>query len=398
MITMVHANLALVQDDRLWTDQKFISGMAEYGRLLPGEKIVSIHPQMEWESRHQVMDLVGIPLSELGFQVETLRLNGKYKPEPGEVARLEPLIRESSLVSGAGFELDQVALRHGVPLVVVLEYNFRTQVEFAMANLKGLPRKALRLASVAKQYLQFSLATIRRASLVHCNGYPIYEEVRPFNRHRFLYLDSRMREENLISRSELEARLSDVGKRPLRLIYSGRFERAKGPLEVIRVARRLKELNCSFEMDLYGQGSQEDEMRGLVKRSGLDEVVRINKAVPYESLLKILKTKDAFVCCHVQDDPSCTYLEAMGCGLPVIGYGNRMLSRLCEESGGGLHDGKKPELVAQRLFGVAQQTHQLKTLSRSARNFAGQHTFEHEFRRRVESLKKIVESSAPSTS
>jgi glycosyltransferase involved in cell wall biosynthesis len=390
MITMIHSNLALVRDGQLWTDRKFISGMAQYVRLLAEERIVSVHPRMDWGDRHQVMDLVCVPLSELGFSVETLQLNGKYRPKMEELERLEPLIKQSSVVSGAGFGIDQMALRHGIPLVVVLEYNFRTQIEFAVANLGTVASKVRRCLSVTKQYLEFSMRTIRRAALVHCNGYPIFEEVRYFNPKRFLYLDSRMRQENLISEDELEERLQGLGKRPLGLIYSGRFERAKGPLEVIRVAERLRDLNCSFELDLYGQGSQESEMRGYVKKVGLDNQVRINKAVPYESLLEILKKKDVFVCCHVQDDPSCTYLEAMGCGLPVIGYGNRMLSRLCAESNGGVHDKMHPELVAQRISDTAQQTERLKSLSRSARTFAGTHTFEHEFARRVDSLKEVA--------
>ena len=66
------------------------------------------------------------------------------------------------------------------------------------------------------------------------------------------------------------------------------------------------------------------------RAGGLSDRVRLHGPVPFETRLVPLsrQTADVFVSCHVQSDPSCTYLEAMGCGLPVVGFANRMLAAL----------------------------------------------------------------------
>src|SRR5690606_8215642 len=62
-----------------------------------------------------------------------------------------------------------------------------------------------------------------------------------------------------------------------------------------------------------------------------------HEPVPFEEELvpALRASADLFLSCHRQSDPSCSYLEAMGCGLAVLGYDNAMWSRLAAESGGG---------------------------------------------------------------
>jgi len=388
MISMLHGNPALVRDNKLWVDRKFVTGMAEYGKHLEGQEIVSYHPRLKWENREAIMDLTGVPISDLGFRVESIEMDPKWRPAQGELTRVTPQIQASSVVYGGGFGIDQMAINLGIPLVLIMEYNFLTQVEFSMANLNGVPRKALRCAKLTKTYLSYAFSTVRKASLIHCNGYPIYDEVKAFNSKRLLYLDSRMQKDTLIEKSTLDERLKVT--RPMQLIYSGRFEPAKGTLDAIFVAIALKKKGVPFELDLYGQGSLDAQMRELTKTAGISDIVRVHSAIDYPSLLKISQQKDAFLCCHVQDDPSCTYLEAMGCGLPVIGYGNRMLAKVCESSKAGLYAKKKPAAVADLLAKLSEQPEELKRLSRAARRFAEAHTFESEFARRMQSLREIA--------
>ena len=96
---------------------------------------------------------------------------------------------------------------------------------------------------------------------------------------------------------------------------------------------------------------------------------------------------DIFVCCHIQNDPSCTYLESFGAGLPIVGYANRMWRRLSEESGAGfcstLGD---PVAVADDVYRLASDLELLSTLSERARRFAIEHTFERELKKRTDAL------------
>ena len=57
------------------------------------------------------------------------------------------------------------------------------------------------------------------------------------------------------------------------------------------------------------------EFKGTRAPAGDIEAMFESELVPW-----MRQEADIFLSCHRQDDPSCAYLEAMGCGLPVLGY------------------------------------------------------------------------------
>ena len=107
----------------------------------------------------------------------------------------------------------------------------------------------------------------------------------------------------------------------------------KGAADVVRTGLECLKRGIDIELHCYGEGSLSNEMCRLATPA--PGTITIHDAVPYPELVEISRTFDAFVCCHVQNDPSCTYLEALGAGLPIIGYANRMWSRLQKASGAG---------------------------------------------------------------
>jgi glycosyltransferase involved in cell wall biosynthesis len=134
-------------------------------------------------------------------------------------------------------------------------------------------------------------------------------------------------------------------------------------------------------------------MQRLVDEAGAGEKIHVHDAVTYPELVRIAQSCDVFVCCHIQNDPSATYLESMGAGLPIVGYGNRMWRRLQEESAAGfctpLH---RPHLVVESVRSLATDGGLLAKMSRSARRFAFDHTFQKEYSLRVDDLNKHYEA------
>jgi glycosyltransferase involved in cell wall biosynthesis len=235
---------------------------------------------------------------------------------------------------------------------------------------------------------------MRHASLLHCNGYPIFEESARFNRNRLLYLDSRMSGDMVIPEDVLRARLADRRRRKPRLIFSGRFEPAKGALDAVRVGIECLRGGLEFEMHLYGQGSQRAAMERLVERHDAGRSVFVHAPIPYPELMELSRGFDVFVCCHVQDDPSCTYLESLGCGLPIAGYGNAMWRSMREHSKAGITTTLgKPAALAHALRRLLDEPARLDALSLDARRFALEHTFEREFALRTRSLARLYAES-----
>lgn len=77
-------------------------------------------------------------------------------------------------------------------------------------------------------------------------------------------------------------------------------------------------------MHCYGQGPLRGEMDRLAGQTAAHGQILIHDTIPYPELFERSRTFGLFVCCHVQGDPSCAYLETFGSGLPIVGYANRM--------------------------------------------------------------------------
>jgi glycosyltransferase involved in cell wall biosynthesis len=211
------------------------------------------------------------------------------------------------------------------------------------------------------------------------------------NANTMMYLDNRIGENLLATENEMEARQQRLlNGAPLRLVHSGRLEHLKGSQDLIPIARRLAAKGVDFTLDIFGTGSLEDEIRKGIAEQGLQETVRLNGIVDFESELVPFARQhaDIYLSCHRQSDPSCTYIESMGCGLAVIGYANRMWSALCEDSHAGwIAPLGNRNALADAIAEAASDRMRLASYCRAARRFADKHSFEREFTRRIEHLR-----------
>ena len=383
MLTMVHNNRVHLENGIFKVDRKFHVGMQSYVRGVRAP-ILSIHPTSP--SGTAIMDPVEIPCAELGYSVMGLRTDKLMRPLPVDRMQLRDAIRNSRLVYGGGLGSAELARKLGVPYILAREYDLLTEISVATSQVVSAVRRAARTLRCVLNYAR-DIQLLRHAAQLHCNGYPIFDETKRFNDKRLLYLDSRMSMDAVISEAALLARLSGRASRPLRLLYSGRYEPIKGAADAIRVALTCLRRGMDIEMHCYGQGSLVDTMRAMVSEAGQTGRVVVHDTVPYPELIEIARTFDIFVCCHIQSDPSCTYLESLGCGLPLVGYGNRMWRRLSEESGAGLATPLHlPDAVAESVKQLSINADVIQSMSMRARKFAMEHTFEQEFALRIEAL------------
>lgn len=371
-------------------DRKFHTGMLRYAEVSEWELVCVVRLLGEGEP---LMDAVEVSVADLPYRVQTVACDRATNPEPGELAAVESLVRSSQLVYGLGLRTEVFARKHRVPYIVITEYSLRTQLQMARLQVGRPLRKAARQVRTALRFTR-TLRSLVGAEAVHCNGYPTFNESRPFNSNCLLYLDSRMSDDAVITEDLLSTRLSTLaeGRRP-KLLFSGRYAPIKGSLDVVKVGVELQRIGFDFELHLYGKGELKTDMLQCVAQASAGNRIFIHDAIPYPELVEITRGFDVFVCCHLQGDPSCTYLESMGAGLPVVGYANEMWRATALESQAGVvvPSGDTAACTRQvvQLLGDGPR---LEQLSRQARSFALAHTFEREFDRRVEDMRRITQS------
>jgi len=395
MLTMVHANPARLQDGVFYVDRKFHTGMQEYVRCL-NTPILAVHPHLSPEYDASIMDLVAVPESELGYRVKTVKCSDDGGPLPEEIAPLRTEIARSKVVycGGLGRAVRDASVQTGVPYIGIVEKGLWTNVALATYRAKGIVRKTWRILHTAGHYFTEVVPFVRGARLLHCNGYPVFNEMAQINQNRLLYLDSRLHDSMLITPAGLRDRLARRRSRVPRVIFSGRLEPEKGALDIIKIACQPVLRNVPCEFIIYGKGTQRAAMERLVAEEGLLRTVKIVDPIPFPQLVEASRECDIFLCCHPQGDPSCTYLESMGCGLPILGYANAMWSAMQADSGAGLVTGRcAPAEAAKELRKLLADPDRLDDLSLRAHSFAAKHTFEAEFARRTDSMKELIFSN-----
>ena len=383
MLTMVHNNPARVGNGMLRVDRKFHVGMQNYAAHVQ-TPLTTIHPEMA--PGQPIMDPIEVSCSELSYRVITLKTDATWRLLPSESLRLREEISRSSLIYGSGLGSSKIARELGVPYILILEYDLQTKMVSETSEIKGI-RRNLRRARCVWHHVTENIPEIRRAHSLHCNGYPIYDATRRYNANSLLYFDSRMLTDMIISPEDLARRLRTRTDRPFRMLFSGRYERMKGTADAVRVAVECIRRGLNIEMDFYGQGNLRDEMINIAARSLRPGRIRIHDPVPYNELIEISKSFDLFICCHIQSDPSCTYLESFGAGLPIVGYANRMWQRLSEASGAGFASPiGQPNRVADDVERLLSAPDLMSTMSEEARGFAARHCFELEAQKRIDAL------------
>jgi colanic acid/amylovoran biosynthesis glycosyltransferase len=148
-----------------------------------------------------------------------------------------------------------------------------------------------------------------------------------------------------------------TAKPPFRVLTAGSLIEIKGHGFLIDAVRELKERSVSIRVELAGDGPLEQSLRARVRELGLEQEVVFLGRVSHDRLVgDMARGKwDAAVLSSVvaasvaQEGIPVFLMEAMACGLPVIGTQAGAVRELVGEGAGLLVPPADPEALAQAL-------------------------------------------------
>jgi colanic acid/amylovoran biosynthesis glycosyltransferase len=372
-------------EDNLVFDRKFYDGIALYTRKWDG-KITCI---MQTSSANLPdFGAVGIKRDDLPFSCIPLAENELVT---------EDHIKGAALVLASGDAHDQLHIsalcrKTGSKCVYVIEYIPETRYQIAFLSTKNPLIRFRRYF-----YIWFNekkrIAAFRLSDGLQSNGTPAYYEYSKID-NNLLYFDTRVDKKNNISDGDLKKRLATLPEgKPLRLAFSGRLILMKGADHLVRLALMLRDAGNPFHLVIYGVGDLESEMREYIESNGLESQVSMPGAVDfYTRLIPDIQEKvDLFVCLHRQSDPSCTYLETLSCGVPIVGYENRAFAGLLGLAdigwGASLDD---LDGIAAVIRHLDSHREELAEKSVKSAEFARLHDFETTFQKRITHLRSLL--------
>jgi glycosyltransferase involved in cell wall biosynthesis len=157
----------------------------------------------------------------------------------------------------------------------------------------------------------------------------------------------------------------------LRLLYVGSLWNVKGVDVLIRSVAALARSrgDASVQLDLVGNGPSESLLRKLVASLAMKDVVRFPGRIPRQQLAAIYAGADVLCTPSLSEAFSIVTLEAMLCGLPVVGSNTGGIPMLVDDGQSGhLAIAGDVGSLAQCLTAVSASREHLATLG--ARGFA----------------------------
>jgi glycosyltransferase involved in cell wall biosynthesis len=204
-------------------------------------------------------------------------------------------------------------------------------IRFQSQSKRGIRRAAGLLTVRLTQLLE--RAVIRRAGVGLFHGMDCYTAYAGYSRNAHLVDDIHFDKESHVSEQELSQRFTGTG--PLHFIYAGRAHRDKGIYDWIEVLSLLATQGRNFQATWFGDGPELEKARAMVIEKSLGATINMPGAISHMEMLQAMKSADAFVFCHkTQESPRCL-IEALACGLPLIGYHSEYASHLINQNEGG---------------------------------------------------------------
>ena len=345
--------------------RKFVDGVDEYVKRWNGRVVVLVSRAQSPSSN---LDTILVKPGDVSFGLQWREEND---------AKLSERIADARLVLATlvhcNTGLSQLCRQLNVPVVYITEYSVQTRCQIVRAETTN-PLLRWRRQSWTKRLERRYEQAVRCADGVQCNGTPTFRAYQSISRCPLLYFDSRVRHDMLVCSKQMQERTSQFQSGgPLRLVFSGRLIAMKGADHLPLVAGELDRLGVPFTLDICGTGDQADRIAAKIRSLNLADRVRLRGVLDFESQLlpHISHNADLFVCCHRQGDPSCTYLETMACGVPIIGYDNEALRGIVQTSGVGWATPlDQPKQLAQRIAQLNQDRRSLIQAADAALAFA----------------------------
>ncbi len=371
--------------DRFVLDDKALSGFYLYQKFWGGPiRAIFRESSGPVQPFSRAIDITSLP-----FKIIVL-------PETAEISVAELVGADVVLAVGDNhldFPVAELCQTMGIPMAFAIENIPVTRHQISLLSDAAPWRKFKSLAWTVLSERK-RLKAFDRATALQANGTPATRHYSRVNNNILTYFDTRLSDAQQVTTSERDARKARLlSQAPLRLAFSGRLERLKGADHLVPVARQLLKKGVDFHLDIFGPGSLEQSMRDAVAAAALADHVTFHGPVDFDdTLVPWMKAHaDIFLCCHRQSDPSCTYLETLGCGVPIMGYDNLAFSGLL-----GLADvgWKVPignvDAIVDCLYRLNSKRAEICTKSDAAADFSADHSFEKTFSMRVEHLRSIV--------
>jgi len=271
-----------------------------------------------------------------------------------QIRKFLPDIIHTNLFFGVGLEALIAAKLLKIPLIGT---NHTVVSEFMRYSpLKGKRITAKMLNYVNWYYNHCDLVTAPGAALLkemEGQGLKVSHRVvsNPLDNEKFFLLKKEVRE-----KIKKELRLTNYT-----LVYAGRLAEEKSIDVLIKSLPKILAKIPDVTLLVVGQGNILEKLKKLTQKLKVDHTVKFLGTVDKERLNKIYNAAEVFTIASTSEVQSMTILQAMACGLPIIGVAARGVTDVVKDNGFLFSPGDSAEL-AEKVIWFFQNTSERKKM------------------------------------
>lgn len=379
-------SVAFVDDGaRVLMDVKATEGLMQYAALWPGRVQCYMPRGAEADmSFGQWYDRKDLPFDVIA--------------KPADAYALGQLLAATRVVLVAADIHDHLDIDRScnAPVVFIIEYTPATRRQIVRLSTVSAFQKLKTMVWLEKTERQRKRA-FRRCAGLQANGTPAFDAYGAMAAKPMLFFDSRLGIADYATDDDLARKAARFasGATTLRLGFSGRLEAMKGAQDLAPLAAELRRGGFhDFTLDIFGSGVLEPQIRAFIADHDLSGHVALRGVASFQDeLLPVMKRGiDLFICCHRQSDPSCTYMETLGCGVPMAGFRNDAFAGVLAlgDVGRAVPMGDLGAL-ARVVRHYAENPAVLAAAARAARDAALSHAFESTSAKRIAHVRDIAQ-------
>src|SRR5690606_377357 len=204
------------------------------------------------------------------------------------------------------------ACRMGRPHAVWTD-RVESEVTRAAALNASRLRRRLQARLIWRLMAALERRAVRRATLVLVHGQATVEHYAPCSRHPNLVHDVHARAADLIPAEALAAKAARASRGgPLRLVYVGRADPMKGPLDWIEALEQAAQAGVDLRASWIGEGEQIEVLRARIAQGPLAAKVTAPGFLrDRTAVLAALRDADALLFCHRTPESPRVLIEAL---------------------------------------------------------------------------------------
>ena len=124
------------------------------------------------------------------------------------------------------------------------------------------------------------------------------------------------------------------------------------------------------ELVFAGRGADEQDFRDLAKSLGVEKSVKFLGFVDQPHLVEVMNAGKAFAITSTADTQSMVMMQAMSCGVPVVGVNARALPEYINAKNGFIVEPNNPLALAERTIEILRDQKLQKRLGSGGRETA----------------------------